>query len=292
MELTSNVTDTALILEGGGMRGAYTAAVVETMVSEGIFIDYVSGVSSGSTNLLNYISRDPARGRKMFVDLAGDRTFAPWKSWIRGKGLVNSDFDSYDADGILPFDFDTFMANPAKMRIGAVDVATGETVWWAKDGISDMHDLMQKKMASSSPPIYMPPVQIGDRLMMDGSLGEGGGIPLPIARKDGYDKIFAVLTQERGYVKRAEKSNPLVKLLFRKSPVAEAAFLHRPEKYNATREELVELERAGKAYLFFPEHIGVTTLSRDIKQQRIAYDSALEQARREIPRWKEFLGLA
>jgi len=292
MELQSNVTDTALILEGGGMRGAYTAAVVETLLSEGIFIDYAAGISAGSTNVLNYISRDFARGRKMFVDLASDRTFAPWKSWIRGKGLVNADFDSYDADGVLPFDFDTFMANPAKMRIGAVDVSTGETVYWSKDDISDLEDLMQKKMASSSPPVYMPPVKIGDRLMMDGSFGEGGGVPLPIARKDGYGKFFAVLTRERSYVRPDEKPNPLVKLLFRKHPAVGQAFLRRPGEYNTTREQLLELEREGRACLFFPDHVSVATLSRDAAQQRTAYESALEQARREVPRWKEFLGLA
>ena len=292
MELQSNVTDTALILEGGGMRGAYTAAVVETLVNEGIFIDYVSGVSAGSTNLLNYISRDPARGRKMFVDLAGDRTFSPWKSWIRGKGLVNSDFDSYGADGVLPFDFDLFMANPAKMRIGAVDIATGETVWWSKDDISGVDDLMAKKMASSSPPVYMPPVTVGGRLMIDGSLGEGGGIPLPIARKDGYEKVFAVLTQEREYVRKKVTANPLVRFIFRNHPAVEEAYLKRPQEYNSAREELLELEREGKAYLFYPEHMGTGTLSRDVEQQRMAYESALEQSRRELPRWKEFLGIA
>ena len=292
MELCSNVMDTALIFEGGGMRGVYTAAVVEALVSEGIFIDYVAAVSTGSTNMLNYISRDPARGHKMFVDLAGDPKFAPWKSWIRGKGLVNTEFDSYDADGLLPFDFDTFMANPAKMRIGAVDVDTGQTVYWSKDDITGMDDLMQKKMASSSPPVYMPPVKIGSQLMMDGSLGEGGGIPLPIARRDGYDKFFAVLTQERGYVQKSnEKSAPLVKLFSHKHPAVAQAVLRSPGEYNATREHLLELESQGKAYLFFPEHVDVATVSRDLARQRAAYDAALEQAHREVPRWKEFLGL-
>jgi len=289
MELRSNVTDTALILGGGGMRGVYTAAVVETLISEEIFIDYVSGVSTGSTNLLNYISRDPARGRTMFVDLAGDPTFAPWKSWIKGKGLVNSDFDSYDADGVLPFDFDTFMANPAKMRIGAVDVATGQTVYWSKDDINGVDDLMQKKMASSSPPGYMPPVKIGDRLMIDGSFGEGGGIPWGIARKDGYEKFFVVLTQERSYTRK--KASRLVKMLSHKNPAVARATVRRPDEYNSAREQLLDLESQGKACLFFPEHMNVATLSRDPAKQGMTYDAALEQARREVPRWKEFLGL-
>jgi len=291
MELQSTVTDTALLFEGGGMRGVYTAAVVETLVNEGIFIDYVAAVSTGSTSLLNYISRDPARGRKMFVNLADDPTFTPWKSWIRGKGLVDTDFDSYGPDGILPFDYEVFMANPAKMRIGSVDSATGETLWWSKDDIRGVDDLMKKKMAASSPPIYMPAVTVDGRLMIDGSLGEGGGIPLPIALKDGYAKIFAVFTQERGYVMPKQKSTPIVELLFHKHPAVEEAILRQSTVYNSTHEQLLELEREGTACLFFPDHVEVSTLSRDQGAQRKAYDAAKEQASREVPRWKEFLGL-
>ena len=292
MEVQNNVMDTALLFEGGGTRGLYTAAVVETLVNEGIFINYVAGISAGATNLLNYVSRDPARGHKMFVDLADDPTFKPWKSYIRGKGLIDTDFDSYDADGILPFDYEGFMANPAKIRIGAVDVDTGETVWWGKDSLKGMDDLMQKKMASSSAPIYMPPFKIGDRLYMEGSFGEGGGIPLPIAKKDGYDKFFAVITQERGFTRRKESRSPVRNLLFHKHPAIVQATLGRPGEYNATREELLELEREGKACLFFPEHRTVGSLSRDRAKQQAAYDATLIQARREVPRWKEFLGLA
>jgi len=292
MKLTNNVTDTALVLEGGGMRGVYTAAVVETLLSEGIFIDYVAGISAGSTNLLNYVSRDPQRGHKMFVDLADDPMFSPWKSWIRGKGFVDTDFDSYGADGVLPFDYEAFMANPAQTRIGAVDADTGESVYWSKDDIDGVEDLMRKKMASSSPPIYMPPVTIGDRAMIDGSFGEGGGIPLAIAQKDGYEKFFVVFTRERSYVKKSNDSSaPLVNLVSRKHPAIARANLRRPIEYNATRERLLELERQGRAYLFFPEHMSVGKLSRNRAKQQMAYDQGLEQARREVPRWKQFLGL-
>jgi len=292
MELQNNVLDTALLIEGGGMQGVYAAAVVETLLKEGIFIDYVAGISAGATNLLNYVSRDYPRGRKMFIELADDPMFSPWKSYIRGKGLVDTDFDSYDADGILPFDYETFMANPAKIRIGAVDADTGETVWWGKDSLTGVDDLMKKKMASSSAPIYMPPFKIGDRMYIDGSFGEGGGIALPIAKRDGYTKFFAVITQERGFVKRQEIHSPVRDLLFHKHPATVQATLGRPSQYDTTREELLELERQGKACLFFPEHRIVGNLSRNAAKQQAAYDTGLAQAHQEVPRWKEFLGLS
>jgi predicted patatin/cPLA2 family phospholipase len=129
-------------------------------------------------------------------------------------------------------------------------------------------------------------------MYIDGSFGEGGGIALPIAKRDGYTKFFAVITQERGFIKRQEIHSPVRDLLFRKHPATVQATLGRPSQYDKTREELLELERQGKACLFFPEHRIVGNLSRNAAKQQAAYDAGLAQAHQEVPRWKEFLGLA
>ena len=295
MELQNNVTDTALIFEGGGMRGAYSAGVVTALLGEGIFFDYVAGISAGSSNAANYVSRDPVRARKCFVDFADDPQFGSWKTWARGKGLFNTEY-IYEQAGLpggpIPFDFDTFAANPARVRIGAFDVSAGQTVYWSKEDFPGADDLMKRARASSSLPLSTPPVRIGARLYVDGALGAGGGIPLPIARKDGYEKFFVVLTRERSYVKEsyAKMSLPL-KEYFRKNPTIAEGILRRPSEYNSTHEQLLELERQGRAYLFFPEHVTVTNRTRDVAGLQAAYDSALDQARRELPQWKEFLNL-
>ncbi len=140
MSITSNVTDTALIFEGGGMRVSYTAAVVATLIEAGIFVDYVAGISAGSSNTANYLSRAPERARKSFVDFADDPRFGSWKTWLQGKGLFNAQYiyeETCLPGGPLPFDFETFQANPAQFRIGAFDMKLGDTIYWSR---SDIHE--------------------------------------------------------------------------------------------------------------------------------------------------------
>ena len=131
--MTSNVTDTALLFEGGGMRAALTSAVVAELLRERIHVDFVAGISAGSSNAVNYLSRDPARARRSFVDFADDPRFGNWLSFVRGKGLFNAEY-IYEHAGLpeadLPYDFATFRANPARLVLGGFDAASGETRWW------------------------------------------------------------------------------------------------------------------------------------------------------------------
>ena len=296
MDLQSNITDTALIFEGGGMRAAYTSAVVTTLLSEGIFFDYVAGISAGSSHVANYVSRDPVRAHKSFVDFASDPRFGSWKTWFQGKGSFNAEFiyeQAYMPDGPLPFDYEMFTDNPARVRIGTYDVSAGQTVYWSKPAITGVADLMRKVRASSSIPFSMPPVTIEGRSYVDGALGTGGGTPLQIAQRDGFDKFFVVLSREKSYVKPSfAPYSPLIKAYFHKNPTIAEGILRRPSEYNATREQLLDLERQGKAYLFFPETMPVTNRTTDVAELQRAYDLGLDQALREVPRWKEFLNFA
>ncbi|MCL2470995.1 MAG: patatin family protein [Propionibacteriaceae bacterium] len=294
MDMTNNVTDTALIFEGGGMRGSFSAGVVTTLLAEGIFFDYVAGISAGSSNTVNYISRNPERARQSFVDFADNPKFGSWKTWLQGKGMFNAKF-IYEESGLpggpLPFDFDRFMANHAEFRIGGFDVAAGQTIYWSRKDIHQTFDLMTRVRASSSIPMVMPPVTINGRMYVDGALGVGGGIPLPVAQRDGYTKFFVVLTQKRGYVKRQQRPSAPLKAYYWKHPTIAEGILHRAGEYNAILEELKDLERRGQACLVFPDHMNVTNGTRNVPALQATYDEGIEQARRELPRWKEFLNL-
>lgn len=294
MELTSNISDTALVLEGGGMRGAFTAAIVTTLLGEGMHFDYVAGISAGSSNLANYVSRAAVRARRCFVDFAANPQFGTWKTWLQGKGLFNAEFiyeRTYLPDGPLPFDFDSFMANPARVRIGAYDTVLGETVYWSRDDIHVPLDLMHRVRASSSIPLVMPPVTVDGRLYVDGALGLGGGIPLPVAQRDGFSKFFVVLTRGRDYVKPASHGTGFFRALFPRHPAIAAGVRARPARYNAMREELFELERQGRAIVVYPDLMIVDNQTRDVAALRTVFDAGLAQSRRELPRWKEFLGM-
>ncbi len=292
--LSTNVNDVALIFEGGGMRASYTAAVVATLLNEGIHFGWVAGISAGASNLANYLARDPERARRSFVDFIGDPNIGDWRTFLRGQGLFNAHYIYEQSGGpnqALPYDFDTFVANPASLRIGAFECETGRQVYWTEDDMATMPDLMRRVRASSTMPIIMPPVRIGDNVYVDGALGPSAGIALDAAKADGFTRFFVVLTQTRDYVKSRVAVPALFNAYFRRYPAAAQAVNTRHERYNQTRSELFDLESDGSALLFVPDEMRVSNSTRDVDKLQASFDAGLDQARREVPRWRDFLGL-
>lgn len=292
--LTSNVDDVALIFEGGGMRASHTAAVVGTLLEEGIHIDWVAGISAGSSHLVNYLSRDALRARRSFVEFAADPRFGDLRSFVRGQGLFNARYiyeQTSAPDEALPFDFATFAANPARVRIGAFECDTGLQVYWSRQDVPTLPDLMPRVRASSTMPMIMPPVHLDGHVYLDGALGPSGGIALDAARADGFTRFLVVLTQERRYVKAPTSAPGVYQRWFRRYPAVVEALRVRHANYNRTREELFDLERSGQAMLFVPEVMRVRSGTRDVAQLQASFDAGLAQARREVPRWREFLGV-
>lgn len=293
--LTSNVTDTALIFEGGGMRAAYTSAVVTILLEGGVFVDWVAGISAGSTNTVNYLARDAWRARESFTDFVTDPKFGDWRTFVRGQGLFNAEY-IYEhtslPDQALPLNWDAFRANPARFRIGGFDCESGEVVYWGRDDVTQMRDLMVRVRASSTMPVVMPPVTIDGRVYVDGALGPTGGIALDAARADGFDRFLVVLTQRRTYEKRPLGNDWFYRRHFREYPAVADALRKRAARYNATRDELFALEKAGRAYVFAPDHMPIGNSERDLSRLRATHAMGLAQARRELPAIREFLGLA
>jgi predicted patatin/cPLA2 family phospholipase len=294
VELRSNVTDTALLFEGGGMRASYTSAMVVALLEAGIHLDFVAGISAGSSNTANYLSRDSWRARHSFVDFAADPRFGDWKTFVRGDGLFNAKY-IYEETGLpdqaLPYDWDTYRENPASVRIGAFDAETGEPVWWGREDTPAIQDLMVRVRASSTMPVLMPPVHLDGRTYVDGALGPDGGIPVSAAEEAGYGRFLAVLTRERDYVKGPERFPRFYQRYFRRHPAIAEALLTRWKRYNHTREKLFDLERQGRAYLFVPERMPVSNGERNVARLRASHEAGLAQARLEIPAIRDFLGL-
>lgn len=292
MELVNNITDTALIFEGGGMRASYTAGFLNNLLENEIYFDYVAGISAGSSHSVNYLSRDIDRSRRSFVDLVLDPQFGGWRSFLRGEGFFRAEY-IYELtpypDAALPFDTATFMANPARLRVGAFNRDTGEMKYYSKSDMRTLNDLMKIVRSSSSMPIFMPPTYYGGNYYVDGGLG--GGIPLDIAQKDGLKKFFVVLTQPRGYRKKPMRFDGAVRAFYRKHPCVYEAMRSRWQRYNNILDELEQMEREGKACLVFPEVMPVSNRETDYRKLTASYERGYAQGRREVAKWKEFLGL-
>lgn len=150
---------------------------------------------------------------------------------------------------------------------------------------------MVRVRASSTMPVVMPPVTIDGQVYVDGALGPAGGIALDAARADGYERFLVVLTQERGYLKTPQRGDRVLRRWLRSMPAVVDALRERPARYNATREELFELERAGAAHLFVPERMPMGNGERSVPRLSASHEAGLAQARRELPAIREFLGV-
>lgn len=294
--LVSTVTDTALVFEGGGMRNAYTAAVVSELLAEGLFFDHVSGISAGSSHVCNYVSRDAARSHGTFVDIVDDPEFGGLSHFRKGEGLFHAEYiyeRIAEPEGTMPFDIDTFVANPATTRVGAFNASRGEMRWFGKEDMSTLKTLGPAVRASSTLPILMPPVIIDGDTYVDGALGPNGGVPLDAPMRDGYSKFLVVATRPRNYVKGAMRPviGAALKMKFRHLPSVYEGVARRPARYNATREKLFDLEAKGRAYLFFPEAMTISNTEMRRDRLEAAYRAGTAQIRREMPAIKEFLGL-
>lgn len=272
------------------MRASHSSGMINILLEEGIYFDYVAGISAGSSLTVNYLSRDRERTEKSFVDFAKDPQFGGVKSFLKGDGWFNARYVYEQAglsDGVLPFDMETFRRNPARYRIGAFERDTGKMRYWRENEIRTREELLRVVRASSTLPIMMPAPEIDGKYYVDGGLA--GGVPLDIAKEDGFKKFFFILTREKGYRKTPPKGLHLLLHSKKKYPYEHEALLTRYIRYNATMEEIDRLEREGSAYVVRPEKMTVNNREMDCDRLRESYERGYRQGRKELDRWKDFL---
>lgn len=290
-----NAPDVALIFEGGGMRAAYTSAVVVRLIEAGIVFPFVAGISAGCTNTVNYLSSDRWRAKAAVTTFAGDPQFGNWRTFVRGQGLFNSDYiylRTSRPGEALPLDYEAFAAHPADVSMTAFRTRDGATVRWGRSAMTDLDAVSVRAQASSTMPVIMPPVEIDGEQYVDGALCTTGGIAIDAAREAGFRRFFVVLTQERGYRKTPPGHARFLRRYFRRTPAVADALIDRWSRYNSTREELFDLESSGEAYLFVPETMAIGNGERSVPRLLAAHERGLNQSTRELPRWRDFLGVS
>lgn len=285
--------DTALLLEGGGMRASYSAGGVDVLMEQGVQFGWVGGVSAGASHLVSYLSGERDRLRHNFVDFATDPRFGGLSWFLRGKGYFNAEYIYGQAPSLdlpRPYDAGPVLAGPTDFRICSTRADNGDPVYWGKGDIATGTELMERVRASSTIPFAMPVPRIDGVPYVDGALGPSGGIPLDAALADGYSRFFAVLTHPRGYVKPPMKRTKMWRRLLRRYPAVAEALITRHIRYNATMERLYALEKVGRAFLYFPEDASpVSSTERDVAVLRDSLERGTVQARKDWPAMGDFL---
>lgn len=273
------------------MRAAYTSAVAAYLLEKGVYFDNVYGVSAGSSNAVNYVSRDVDRTIISFTDFVAHGHTGNVFTFLAHKGLLNAHY-IYQESGlptnVLPFDIDTFNANPAKTTITSFERDTGHTVFYTQDDMRTCEDLMIRVRASSTLPLFMPPPTVNGKVMYDGGFGEGGGLPIGRIERDGLSYALVVRSRQRGY--RKHDKTLWDETFFWRYPLMAQAVRTRSARYNAACNLLDRWEEEGRAYVFYCDDLTLTGSERDYEKLCRNFEAGYRQVRRDWGKIEDFLG--
>lgn len=272
---------TALVLEGGGMRGYYSAGVFEGFMEHGIMFPYIIGVSAGAANALTYISGQPMRSRQIVENFAGSPNYVSIRNLFRYGSMFNRElvFRTIPKKHVF-FDFDALQNCPIRFLTGAMDCKTGDAVWFEKNALTNNLEITE---ASCAVPLMAPIVKYDNFELLD------GGIPAPIpiekSISDGNRFHVIVLTQNKGYTKKPFTKTALAKIIYRKYPNVVKTLIKRHKIYNRQLALCEELEKEGKAIIIRPkEPLQVGRTTRDTKLLLELYDEGHRECNEVVER--------
>ena len=280
---------TGLILEGGAMRGLFTAGVLDVFMVNDICFDGAIGVSAGAAFGCNIKSKQIGRVLRYNMAYCRDKRHASIFSLLLTGNLFSTKFNY----NMLPYhldlwDSETFEKNPMEFYCVATDVKTARPVYHkCTDGAKD--DLLWIQ-GSASMPMVSRCVKVDGYELLDGGISES--IPLRYFESIGYTKNVVVLTQPFGYRKQPYSSNmqKLMKVALAKSPLLLDKLLHRYEEYNACIDEILEKEAKGEIFVIRPpEALNIPSVCRDPKEYKRVYDLGRRQALSQLHALEQFL---
>ncbi len=284
------MTEGALVLEGGSLRGVFTAGVLDVFMEEGIELSYVNGVSAGSMCGMSYISKQIGRTIKVDLDYVNDRRFLSFRNMVKNRSIFNFDFLFGElSEKLVPFDYDTFNRSKQRFEVVATRCKTGRPEYFEK---SECSDFISAVKASSSLPVLSRMIDVNGKKYLD------GGCSMPIAYQraidEGYEKVIVILTRNRGYRKQPvdKWTKRAYERYFAPLPKLLEALNEAPERYNRMQEEIEELEKAGRIYVIRPDKpVTVSRTEQDKKKLEALYEDGRRLAAEQLADIRKYLGI-
>lgn len=277
-----------MVFEGGANRTFFSCGVMDVFLEEELLPDYFVGVSAGIAYGVSYLSGQ--RGRNLEVM----EKYMPDKRYMGIQYLFNRSERAYFntkfvfeqvPNELLPFDYDAFLRFPGKVEATVTNIHTGKAEYIEVPRGKEMRDTL---VASCSLPVLFQPVKIGKHYYLDGGISDS--IPYEHAIEEGCDKVIVVLTRERGYVKATEKSVKITSSLYKKYPKIVEDMNQRAERYNASMERLLGLEKEGKVFVIAPvTTYGTGRTDTDIVKLRRLYDEGFSIAKDQMKALRDYL---
>ena len=278
-----------LVLEGGAMRGLWTAGVTDVMMEHDIWPDGLIGVSAGAAFGCNYKSRQSGRAIRYNMRFARDSRYSGMKSWLTSGNYYNAEFGYHTMPKELDvFDNDAFNTNPMAFYVVCTDVLTGGAVYQElTEATDDTYDWIR---ASASMPLASKVVELQGRKLLDGGVADS--IPLAYFESIGYQRNVVILTQPVGYQKEHLKLMPLMRLSLRHYPRMVEAMDRRHVMYNQQLEYVAQAEREGRCLVIRPkEKIPIGHISHDARQMRLVYEQGRAVGEEYLDSIRDFYGL-
>ncbi len=278
---------TGLVLEGGAMRGLFTAGILDVLLEANVTFDGVVGVSAGAAFGINYVSRQLGRTIRYNKRFAHDWRYCSMRSWLTTGDLFGAEFAYHILPEHLdPFDSETFEQSKTAFWLVCTEVRTGKAVYqYLNKGGHETYDWVR---ASASMPFVSKPVSIGDHLLLDGGVADS--IPLAFFESERYERNVVILTQPADYTKGHNKLMPLMRMALRKYPAMIKALDERHIMYNQQLEYVRQREAEGKALVIRPsEPIRIGHVSHNPDEMQAVYDVGRREGLRQLERIKDFL---
>ena len=277
-----------LVLEGGAMRGMFTAGVLDVFLDEQIHIDGIVSVSAGALFGVNFPSKQKGRVLRYNKKYLNDKRYMGWHSLFTTGNIVNKDFAFYQ----LPFELDVF-DQEAFARSGIdfytvlTNVESGEAEYVK---IHDAFEQMETLRATSAMPFVSKMVEIDGKKYLDGGIADS--IPLRFCQQLGYDKIIVILTRPLDY--RKTPTNSLIfNAFYRRYPKLVERLTNRYVDYNRAVEDVIRLNEQGEIFVIRPSvTLPIRRIEKDVAKVQAMYDLGVADAKMAMPMLKQYLSEA
>lgn len=274
-----------LVLEGGAMRGMFTAGVLDVFLDNDIKIDGIVGVSAGVLFGVNYLSKQRGRVIRYNKKYAKDRRYMGLHSLIKTGNIVNKNFSFYEVPYKLDrFDIEEYKKSKTEFYAGITNIKTGMPEYIK---LTDVFEQMEVLRATSAMPFVSKIVELDSGRYLDGGITDS--IPLEKCKSLGYEKIIVILTRPIEY--RKKKSNGLItKIVYRKYPDLVKAINQRYKNYNNIVEKIIDMENKKEIFVIRPSKtIKVKRIERDSEKLQEMYNLGIEDAKKSLENLKKYI---
>lgn len=275
-----------LVLEGGGMKGIYTAGVLDYFLEKEMEFKNCYGVSAGSIHMCNFISKQKGRGLRTGIDYLNDKRYCSMYSLITTGDFFGADFCyRMIPEELDPYDYETYSLYEGKAYAVLTNIITGEPEYYQ---VKDLKKDIIGIRASSSLPLLSRNVMIDGIPYLDGGISDA--VPIKKSIADGNKKNVVILTKEEGYVRKPSSFGKAIKLMYRKYPKVYENMTNRHIRYNDTMQFVEAAKKEGSAFVIRPkEPLPIGRIEKDKEKLKAVYQIGYEDAKENYAKMKEYL---